>query len=588
MAAGALTAWWGRLLVELESPLPPLSTRERGQFTIATVIASLTRFLSIARSPWDWDELLFMLGVRHYDVTQHHPHPPGFPAYIGAAKVVTLIGLDDFHALQLLNVIAAIALFPLAFRLARELRATFAVALSSALLLVFFPNVWFYGGTAFSDVPSLALLLGALVLLLRSVRDVRTFVPGCILLGVASSVRPQNLLSGAAIALVAAAALAVRRKLGTLVAGVVAGAAVIVVAFGVAAHLSGGWSAFRDAVHAHQQYITATDSFLSAARPIIPRVADDFFFKPYRALLLNVVIAVAAAGGLFAGWRRWKTALLLSAATFGPFCLLALLTLDHYSAGRFSIGWAPLVALLAAFGLSLLGRLSVATAALLALALAYWTWPALSVVGRTISPPVAAVIAAHAETGPVLVDERLGAFAAGYLSHERIIAVDGVPRASFPPRAALLEGAAQGQVFARAHDRLWDLARRRYFEATLLHLANVTFDSGWYGEEHARAGTFRWMRNAARITLPPARRGHLQIELEPARHGAEFSRIDIAINGRAVAQVDDGQRRVIEADVEAARGVELAIAADRTFAPGRGDPRLLGARIVSLVWTEKR
>ena len=36
-----------------------------------------------------------------------------------------------------------------------------------SLLFVFFPNVWFFGGTAFSDLPGLALLLAASATLLR-------------------------------------------------------------------------------------------------------------------------------------------------------------------------------------------------------------------------------------------------------------------------------------------------------------------------------------------------------------------------------------------------------------------------------------
>src|SRR5262245_46197595 len=54
----------------------------------ATLATAVSRVLALARTPWDWDELLFMLALDHYDVAAHRPHPPGFPLYIFAAKVV--------------------------------------------------------------------------------------------------------------------------------------------------------------------------------------------------------------------------------------------------------------------------------------------------------------------------------------------------------------------------------------------------------------------------------------------------------------------------------------------------------------------
>ncbi|MEA2464292.1 MAG: hypothetical protein QOJ98_2039, partial [Acidobacteriota bacterium] len=128
------------------------------------LFAAVLRWPALSLTLWDWDEALFALALRDYDVTAHHPHPPGFPLFIAAAK---LVPLDAFHALQTVTFIASLFVFPAMFFLARELRATPFVATASALLLAFLPNVWFFGGTAFSDVPSLVLVLVACALLLR-------------------------------------------------------------------------------------------------------------------------------------------------------------------------------------------------------------------------------------------------------------------------------------------------------------------------------------------------------------------------------------------------------------------------------------
>ena len=66
-----------------EAPAP-LTSRDRAIYWIVLLICAASRFLAIARSLWDWDEALFSLGMRSYDVASHHPHPPGFPVYIAA------------------------------------------------------------------------------------------------------------------------------------------------------------------------------------------------------------------------------------------------------------------------------------------------------------------------------------------------------------------------------------------------------------------------------------------------------------------------------------------------------------------------
>ncbi|HEX6159183.1 MAG TPA: glycosyltransferase 87 family protein, partial [Thermoanaerobaculia bacterium] len=320
-----------------------VTRRERLALIVASVLVVLTRFLAVARSLWDWDEALFALAVRDYDVTAYHPQPPGFPLFIGAAKLLMAITGDEFRALQMLSVAASLFLFPAMFFLARELRASTFVSFAAATLLAFAPNVWFYGGTALSDVPSMVLSLVACTLLLRASRL------GGVALGIAAAVRPQNLLIAAAPLVY----LLWRRRRAFVIAVSIA-FAIVAISYGIAARESGGWSAYRATLASHEQYIRATDSFLAPSRPSLPRVADDFFFRPYRMPLLNIALALLAALAVLARRRSALAAL----ALFGPFCLFAWLYLDFHSASRFSIAWAPLVALLAAEGIALLRRVS--------------------------------------------------------------------------------------------------------------------------------------------------------------------------------------------------------------------------------------
>jgi hypothetical protein len=53
----------------------------------------------------DLDSINFALGVREYDVSQHQPHPPGYPLFIVAARILHKAGLSEVHALSLLSVL---------------------------------------------------------------------------------------------------------------------------------------------------------------------------------------------------------------------------------------------------------------------------------------------------------------------------------------------------------------------------------------------------------------------------------------------------------------------------------------------------
>ena len=72
---------------------------------LAAVAAA--RLLTLPRSIWEWDEVLFVRGVVHFDPLHHSPHPPGYPLLIGLGKVMAWITGDPFSALVVLSVISS-------------------------------------------------------------------------------------------------------------------------------------------------------------------------------------------------------------------------------------------------------------------------------------------------------------------------------------------------------------------------------------------------------------------------------------------------------------------------------------------------
>src|SRR6185295_10194522 len=100
---------------------PALTPLQRRLVLLFSIAVALTRLLAVAHSLFDWDEALFALGVREYDVSQHHPHPPGYPLFVAAAKAVHLLGVEPFRSVQVVVLLGAFFVFPALFWLAREL-----------------------------------------------------------------------------------------------------------------------------------------------------------------------------------------------------------------------------------------------------------------------------------------------------------------------------------------------------------------------------------------------------------------------------------------------------------------------------------
>jgi hypothetical protein len=434
-----------------------VSARERVIVAAATLATAATRLLAISKTLWDWDEALFVLALREYDVTLHHPHPPGFPLYILSAKVFQLVGVPEFQALQTINVLASIAIVPVAFLFARALRFSFATSLTAALFLAFFPNVWFFGGTAFSDVPSMVLVLLASALFLRG-----ETTAGAIVLGIAAGYRPQNLLVGAVPLLLAGKRIQSIAITGLITAG----------AYLAAAQLSGGWSRYAAAVAAHQQYIATHDSIGAASRPPLRYLVDDFFAWPFRAPAINVTITLLVAIGLIAAVVRRNRSAWVAIATFGPLAILSFLMLDWVSASRFSIGYIPLMAVLAAYGLEIATMRFATTAAALILAMMFaWTLPLLREV-RSIPSPPAAAVKAIPPNGMLYVSAPLEATARALMPSRsfRVLDPERIPADVLLGQDALFFREGGGQ-FVRQRDRLARVARDRYFDVSVAPLS---------------------------------------------------------------------------------------------------------------------
>lgn len=583
-----------------------MTDRQKKIVLALAIVIGLTRFLAISRTLFDWDEALFAHGVRSYDVVQHHPHPPGYPLFIAAAKAVHVFGVEEFRSLQVIVVLGALLVFPALFALARELGFDFTTSVCGAALFTFFPNVWLYGGTGFSDIPATTLAYGACVLLLRGRRERRAYVLGAIVLGIAAGIRPTNLVLAVVPALLATYERLRARNWGAVLAAALLGASIAAGSYAGAALASASVDGYRSAVEEQRKWVREVDSWRNPGRGPLRNAAVTFWLRPFWAEDALNVIAVTVVISLVAAAIRKERAPWLTIATFAPLAITTWLNLDINTAARYAIGYMPVHALLAADGFRVLARRrgAVILCAITALFFVFWTWPALTTQRTTDAPPVAALqwVARNVpKTEQVWVHGAFGPMAS-YVLPEHKLAEYGdfsdIPRAG---DAWVVDWRVlpEAHNFVRKHNSLWQVIRRRNFEASVSRASRlVAFLDGFYGEEQDGDDVFRWMRKEGRVELPPLR-GNARLTLRlyvPVDRLPTPPTITLELNGKPVDAFVARQKHLERSWVVQPRGDgpdELRITTSATSVPaqterGSRDTRELGLRIDGLLWTPAR
>ena len=612
----------------MKSPPSSLTPWQRRTLWITFFLVVATRWYALSRSMWDWDEAQFSAAVREFSVERHHPHPPGFPMFVLAAKIVRPFVPTDFHAIQTVTFLAACSLFPLAFFLARELRFPFTTAYGGALLFVFLPNVWFYGGTGFSDISGVAASMAAAMLLLRGCHSPRAFLGGALMLGIAAGIRSQSLLFGFVPFLVAAwhqvaplpaargeggAQRRVRGFFRIIAAGLII-AAVAAASYMGAAIASDSIEGYRLSLHGVRDWVRKVDSFMNPNRPPLEELLTRFFVRPMGAgRRLPIVISSLAAIGVVAGFFRSRTSVWLAVAIFLPFAIFAWAMLDHFSVHRYSTSYMFLWAILAAHAASLFalpfGRLAplaqITAILLVAGRAAWWTIPALREVRSTDSPPYAAMQWIRRNISPrrpVWVHGSLAPYASYFLARrdvrmltdERKLPRVGISDRDFYATEGVMPGAVA--TFQRPRDRVWDIARRRYFETVIVQLSNVwAFGAGWYDHETDGHSVWRWMGSRSEAELPSLR-GPARLTLTLGAVSSITPEIEVRMNDALLGRFRCGEELVRR---------EWIVPNPRADAPNRlvivssdvvnltkqgisADPRDLSVQLTSYSWQQVR
>ena len=575
-------------LVRLPDLPDRLTRAQRITAAAAAVAVALSRFAALSKGPWDWDEVLFCLAIGEYDVGAHRPHPPGFPLHVLLGRLARLVAESDFTALQAVSVAAGFAVFPVVFWLARSLRFDFVPALAAATIVPFLPNVWFYGGTAFSDVPAMVLGLGAAAAYLGAGTNTRRSVVAAALAAAGILVRPHNALVLAFPWAAATWQLARARRFRAIAAGTGVALAIVAAGYGWTVGQTGA-SRLVDAVKAHAEYVATYDSTTAAARPGL-LASLRMLLDPYDAGKVSLLIGLLALAGIVLGRRSVVAAILL---TFLPQFLLSLVAGNPLGSSRLSLAWIAGLVLLAVEGMAAIGRLvpraRIAAPALLTLAIAgrlvTWVLPAFEFPRETEPPQVQAVLWLRETLPPgvpVVFDHNIEPWVRYYLADRPTIPWEKYRGTTSDTRFARAWFVAVGSTrlpgaipFQRPHDRIWNIVIHRGFEVFAAPIRSVAvFDEGWYGEETNGVDFWRWARPRSSMTLPPMD-GRCEMALDvalPLDVVGPSMRMRFLLNGQPVHATELAEQRItVQFPIEPKPGSAnvLRVEAGSSFVPAQ-------------------
>jgi 4-amino-4-deoxy-L-arabinose transferase-like glycosyltransferase len=606
-------------------------------FLVGLGTVAAARLLTLPASPWEWDEVLFMRGVQHFQPLQHHPHPPGYPLLIGLGKLFALVLGDPFRALVALSVVASligyVALVDAFRHLAAspgaapiERAAADRAAILGAALFQLSPAMLVYGPLALSDAPALAFLALALAAAAR-LHESRS-AGAAIALGAFASaavgVRPQLAVAVLPMLLIALL-LAHRRR--RLLEGLAAFTLVSLLWFVPLVAALGGPRALVPYLTRQGGNVLLYDTVQPRAGASSFAIATRFITHPWGTRLTALpVLLLALVGAVTVIARRPRqdaeppaSLRMTSAAPWLPLLILAgtdlslcLFFLNPDDAVRYALPSMLAVAALSGMGCVAVTRalrapqLAWVAGAALAVGFVSFTWPLLAARSATPSPPVqAARWFAHSQPSSaiLLVEPSLADHADLLLPHvARFPVAEGVPSAALAAQAPvwLLGDGESGLPGARtfrwpASDAYGKLTRRHYGVVSLSPLPGTQrFQvlSGVHGPEPSlRAPGWRWLDATAAIRLGDGGPGGHALALTlrlPENVPWPSNTVTVGVAGRDASTIAlrRGETQRVVLPIGAAEQVDVTFRSRAAFVPARSglgpDYRRLAVQLVGV------
>jgi hypothetical protein len=361
----------------------------------------MARLLTLPRSLWEGDEVLFVKGVELFDPLHHQPHPPGYPLLIGLGKLFNLLFHNPFVSLVALSVVSSLVGYLALVDAFRRIAGSERVAVAGAVLFHLSPAMLVYGPLALSDPPALMFLSLALAAAARLPES--PSVRPALALGAAASAavgcRPQLALAVLPMLAVALWPAGRRRRIGPVSAALAAFTAMSLLWFVPLLVAVGGPAGFLPFLGKQAGLVAHYDAGVPRTGGGASWVAARFLAHPWGMRWTSLpVLALAAAGAVSLAASR-RSRVLPLAVLCGVDLAFGLLVMNPFDAVRYALPSLLWVAFAAAVGCDAVARrvrraqapFTVWPAvALLCTGFILYTEPLLAVRTTTASPPVQA------------------------------------------------------------------------------------------------------------------------------------------------------------------------------------------------------
>lgn len=140
------------------------------------------------------DSIHLTLGIRHFDINDYRPHPPGYPVYIFLGKISVflinneLLGLTAMSAL--FGALSLIIFYFLIFEMFNK-----KIALMSTLIIAVTPLFWINSLKALTDIPAFFFTLFSMYFIYCFIKykNIKKLYIGSIISGISIGIRLQTL-----------------------------------------------------------------------------------------------------------------------------------------------------------------------------------------------------------------------------------------------------------------------------------------------------------------------------------------------------------------------------------------------------------
>lgn len=372
---------------------------------IGAIAVAISRLLSAPKTFWESDELLFAAAVKKFEPLASHPHPPGYPLYVGLGKLGAAITGDVFAALVAISVVACAVGFVALALTFRRIVDDPDLAVGGALLFYFSSAMLVHGTLPMSD--SAAIACSALALYAMTFFPDQATERTAIGLGLATSaaigIRPQLVVPLLPVFLYV---LIRGGNMRRITAGLASFGVLSAAWFVQLVEAARGWEKFW-LWETHQvTYVAEHDAAASRGAHSAGEIASRFIFHPWgpKSIALPVIF-LALIGAIGLRRRAWRRAIPLVA-----FCAIhlvfAIKVMDPADGPRYALPSLIGIALLAVLGLDLvratarIRALPIAGVVLLSAVSWFYVAPIIVTRHRVASPDAAAAAWGNARLGP--------------------------------------------------------------------------------------------------------------------------------------------------------------------------------------------